>query len=72
MGLLDAGDADGHDQLIAEAASDLPAVDVILLAQFSMARSRPLVASQSSVPVLTAPDTAVAKLRKLVGDSTNA
>ncbi len=66
MDFLNAGDGERHDRLIVEAASDLPEVDVILLAQFSMAQAQPKVAVKTSAPVLTAPDTAVSKLYRVV------
>lgn len=66
MEALAAGDAETHDRWIVEAASKLPEVDVIILAQFSMARALPKVKAIASVPVLTSPDTAVAKLAHMV------
>jgi len=63
---LDAGDGDAHDRLIAEAARPLAGLDAILLAQFSMARAAPAVAAATAGKVLTSPETAVAKLRRLM------
>src|SRR5262249_49204595 len=40
MAALTAGDAEQHDRLIAEAVSRLAHCDVVMLAQFSMARAR--------------------------------
>jgi Asp/Glu/hydantoin racemase len=64
---LNAGDAATHDRLIAEAAERLAhAVDVICLAQFSMARARPAVKAKVGVPVLTSPSSAVASLKAIL------
>lgn len=64
LAALQAGDADQHDRLIAAAAAALPAVDVIVLGQFSMARAAPAVREAVQVPVLTTPDSAVTALRR--------
>jgi Asp/Glu/hydantoin racemase len=62
---LEAGDAEMHDARIANAVRGLPDVDVVMLAQFSMARARPVVAAQRpGVAVLTAPHAAVRQLRE--------
>jgi len=64
---LNAGDTASHDRLIAEAAVGLaPSVDVLCLAQFSMARARPLVKEKVGLPVLTSPSAAVARLRAIL------
>jgi aspartate/glutamate racemase len=64
MEALTAGDADRHDRLIAEAAAGLSHCDAIMLGQFSMARARDAVEKAVSTPILTSPDSAVAKLRE--------
>ena len=64
---LDAGDTATHDRLAGEAARDLRGCDVIVLSQFSLARAAPLVAEASGRPVVTTPDSAVRKLRGLLG-----
>jgi hypothetical protein len=61
---LNRGQADLHHQKIAAAVTTLPACDVILLAQFSMAAAQPLAQSRSAVPVLSSPDCAVLELRR--------
>ncbi len=72
MKALDDGDAATHDRLVAEAAERLaPLVDVICLAQFSMARARPVVKEKVGVPILTSPSAAVARLRAILGGSPN-
>lgn len=66
LAALQAGNAAGHDQLIAAAAAAMPELDVLVLGQFSMARAAPLVAAARAAPVLTTPHEAVRKLRRLV------
>ena len=65
LAALDRGDRAEHDRLVAEAAKDLRDCDVIALAQYSMAPAAPLVAQATGRPVLTTPDSAVLKLKKL-------
>jgi Asp/Glu/hydantoin racemase len=66
---LNAGAAEEHDRLAAEAALRLAAAgaDAIALAQFSLARAAPRVAAATGLPVLTTPASAVLKLRRLLG-----
>ena len=65
---MNVGDTSTHDRLVADAAAALaPRVDVICLAQFSMARARPEVERRVTVPVLTSPTAAVQRLRALLG-----
>ncbi|MBR0824320.1 arylsulfatase [Bradyrhizobium manausense] len=66
LAALDRGDRATHDQLIAEASRDLRDCDVIALAQFSIASTAPLVAEATGKPVVTTPDSAVAKLKRLL------
>jgi Asp/Glu/hydantoin racemase len=66
LAALDAGDAATHDRLAAEAAAALKGCDVVLLGQFSLARAAPLVAAATGLPVVTTPDSAVAKLKRLL------
>jgi Asp/Glu/hydantoin racemase len=64
---MNAGDTATHDRLIAEAAAKLSAaVDVICLAQVSMALARAEVQARVNVPVLTSPATAVARLKAIL------
>ena len=63
---LQSGRSELHDELIANAADQLPPLDVLIIGQFSMARSAPLVAARRQEPVLTTPEGAVRKLRRLV------
>lgn len=66
MRALDVGDAARHDALVAAAAERLlnQGCAVIALAQFSMARTRRLVAERTGLPVLTPVDSAVIELRR--------
>ncbi|MFC0385181.1 aspartate/glutamate racemase family protein [Muricoccus vinaceus] len=63
---LDRGDASEHDRLVAEAAVELSSCDVIALAQFSLSSAAGAVADRTGRPVLTTPDSAVRKLRRLL------
>ena len=64
---MNAGDTATHDRLVVDAAAALaPRVDVLCLAQFSMARARRAVEGQVSIPVLTSPSAAVQRLRALL------
>ena len=67
MAALDRGDRAEHDRLVVAASRDLRDCDLIALAQYSMAPAAALVAEASSLPVLTTPDSAVAKLKKMLG-----
>jgi len=67
LAALDRGDRADHDRLVVQAAKDLRDCDVIALAQYSMAPAADLVAEASGRPVLTTPDSAVAKLKKMLG-----
>lgn len=57
---------DEHNRLIAEAAAGQMACDIIALAQFSMAPARAVAAKRTATPILTTPDSAVAKLKTLL------
>ncbi len=62
-----AGDAATHDRMVIKAAERIAgSVDVICLAQVSMALARAAVQAQVDVPVLTAPATAVLRLKTLL------
>ena len=68
MAALNAGDVATHDKLVVEAARDLVkrGAKVIALAQYSMAHCKPLVEAACGVPVLTTPDSAIEKLKRLL------
>lgn len=61
---IDRGDADTHNQLIADAAKSVGDCSAILLAHFSMDRARDAVSSAVNVPVLSPPSESVARLSK--------
>jgi Asp/Glu/hydantoin racemase len=63
-----AGDAAAHDRMVVEAAERIAGqVDVLCLAQVSMALARATVQAKVKAPVLTSPGTAVARLKKILG-----
>jgi len=63
-----AGDRVTHDRMVVEAAERIADdVDVLCLAQVSMALARGAVQTRVKIPVLTSPATAVAKLKTLLG-----
>jgi Asp/Glu/hydantoin racemase len=66
LSALDRGDRTTHDRLVAEASKDLRDCDVIALAQYSMAPAATLVVEATGKPVLTTPDSAVEKLKRLL------
>jgi Asp/Glu/hydantoin racemase len=70
MAALDRGDRAEHDRLVIEASKDLRDCDVIALAQYSMAPAAEKVAEATGRPVLTTPDSAVMKLKRMLGGAT--
>ena len=68
LGALDRGDAAAHDGAAVDAAMALRSCDVIALAQFSLARAAPAIAAATGRRVLTTPDSAVSKLKRLLGE----
>ncbi len=66
LAALKAGRPDEHDRLIAQAAAELPPVDALILAQFSMARAASSIAPVEGRRVLTTPASAVLKLKALL------
>jgi len=69
LAALKQGDGASHDRLVAEVAAQLKQVDVIVLGQFSLARSRQAVERATGLPVVTTPEAAVRGLQKAVGSS---
>jgi Asp/Glu/hydantoin racemase len=64
-----AGDKAGHDYLVSAAATDLaPLVDVVVLAQASMAHLAQALGDRLPVPVLASPDLAVEAVARLVAE----
>lgn len=68
MAALRSGDAPAHHRLVAEKARELSGYDTIVLAHFSTAPAAPAVRREVSVPVLSSPEAAVAKLRRLIAE----
>ena len=64
MDALAQGHAQEHHRLIAEGVQTMPACDVIMLAQFSMAAAQTLAQTKTSAPILTSPECAVLALQK--------
>lgn len=67
MQALQAGDAETHNALVAQAASRLAHCDAIMLAQFSTSMAKSAVEAVVRAPVLTSPGSAVAKLKRALG-----
>jgi Asp/Glu/hydantoin racemase len=67
LAALDRGDRAEHDRLVVEASKDLRGCDVIALAQYSMAPAAEQVAQATGKPVLTTPDSAVMKMKAMLG-----
>jgi Asp/Glu/hydantoin racemase len=64
--LLKGGDAETHNRLVAARAPEFAGYDAVMLAHFSTSRAAAAVRAVLDVPVLTAPDTAVERMRGLV------
>ena len=66
MTALRANDAETHNRMIADMASDLTEFDTVMLAHFSTSRALPALAARLNAPVLSAPDAAVLRLKGLI------
>ena len=66
MDALREGDAATHNRLLAAHAADLGDVDTIMLAHFSTSRAVAAVSEAVTIPVLSAPNAAVTRMRTLV------
>lgn len=64
---LKSGDNIKHNELVAKAAAELKDVDIICLAQFSMTEALAEIQKVTDTKVLTTPDSAVLKLKTLLG-----
>jgi len=64
LAALGAGDAPKHDLLVAQSADRFTDCDVLMLAQFSMARAASGVPARPGRRVLTSPHSAVARLKR--------
>lgn len=67
LAALDRGDRAEHDRIVVEAATDLRDCDLIALAQYSMAPAAERVTDATGREVLTTPDSAVKKLKAMLG-----
>lgn len=67
LAALDAGDVAEHDRLAVAAAMALRDCDAIALGQFSLAHVAPMVAEATDKPVFSTPESAVRKLRRMLG-----
>jgi len=63
---LQRGDEAEHDRLAVSLAENLRGFDAIALAQFSLARAAGALRAATGLPVLTTPESAIAKLKRLV------
>ena len=66
MEFLRQGNQTEHNELIAKTAATFKHCDVLMLAQFSMVSAKSTVFRELNVPVLTAPEAAVKKLRGIL------
>lgn len=66
LAALDRGDTAEHDRCAVAAAKQLTDCDVIALAQFSLARAAEPIAKATGKRILTTPDSAVKKMRRLL------
>ena len=66
LAALDHDDPNGHDAAAVRASATLLDCDVIALSQFSLARAAGLIATATGKTVLTTPDSAVRKLRRML------
>ena len=64
MDALAQGNAEEHHRLIAEGVQSMPACDVTMLAQFSMAAAQTLAQTKTNTTILTSPECAVLALQK--------
>ncbi|TCK16582.1 hypothetical protein EV667_4480 [Ancylobacter aquaticus] len=60
------GDGETHNRLVAEKAPHFAGYDAIMLAHFSTSRAAEAVRAVVTIPVLSAPDAAVVRMRALV------
>jgi len=63
---LRAGDVESHNRLLAERAPELAGMDVVMLAHFSTSVAAPAVRRAIAARVLTAPESAVRRIRSLI------
>lgn len=63
---INAGQPETQNSLLAQAAQKLPAYDTLMLAQFSMSGALSEVQNMTEAKVLTSPNSAINKLKKLI------
>jgi hypothetical protein len=68
LAALDRGDVAAHDGAAVDAAMSLRSCDAITLGQFSLARAARAIETATGRRVLTTPDAAVSKLKRLLGE----
>jgi hypothetical protein len=68
MDALRAGDPDTHNRRVAERCAGLTGVDAIMLAHFSTARALSASTGKAGVRVLSSPEAAVRKLRRMIAN----
>lgn len=66
LAALKAGDGGRHDAILKEAAQEIGEVDVVVLAQASMARAEEIVAAACGKPVLSSPALCAAEAKRLL------
>ena len=66
MELLQSGDLEGHNRLLAAAAPQLSQCDAVMLAQFSTSLAAAEVSQVADTKILTSPHSAVAKLKSIL------
>lgn len=71
MDALKAGDAEAHNELVAQAAAGVGDADAILLAQFSTAQAITAVRNITNIPVLSSPEAAIKKMKDCVETTRN-
>lgn len=63
---LDKGDVKTHDEIILKAIEEMPECDVYMLAHFSTSTAYKLIKSKTNKKILTSPESAVEKLKKIL------
>lgn len=66
---LRSGDTETHNRLVAERAADFQGYDAVMLAHFSTSRAREAVRAKLNIPILSAPDAAVTRMRALIEET---
>ncbi|MGN1189489.1 MAG: hypothetical protein ACI4SL_03740, partial [Candidatus Ornithospirochaeta sp.] len=69
MDALKSGDVKEHDRILAEEALKYKDVDVVVLAQASMASAKESVEKEGSWTVLTSPESCIAEVKAFYGQN---